>query len=196
MDAASLLLVGLGNPGPQYASTRHNVGFWVIDEISRAAGIKVGQRGFSALWGQGRIDGVPVVLCKPQTYMNLSGRAVAPLAARLGLPPEAVWLVHDDLGPPPGRPRLRLGRGGRGHRGVRSVIAALGSRQVGRIRVGIGRPPEGVDAADYVLQTPRGAERDILNAAVRRAAEAALTLVRLGPEAAMNRFNTAVSDPI
>lgn len=195
MDAASLLLVGLGNPGPEYASTRHNVGFWVIDHVSRATGIKVGRRGFSSLWGQGRIDGVPVVLCKPQTYMNLSGRAVAPLASRLRLPPEAVWLIYDDLDLPPGRLRLRVGGGAGGHRGVRSVIDALGSQGFGRIRVGIGRPPHGGDPARYVLESPYGAERDILMDAAERAAQAALTVVRAGAEAAMNRFNTTTSDP-
>src|SRR5690606_38868932 len=108
---------------------------------SRATGIRVGRRGFSSLWGEGRVDGVPVVLCKPQTYMNLSGRAVSSLAGRLGLPPERIWLIHDDLDLPAGRLRIRQGGGTGGHRGVRSVVEALGSSNCGRIRVGIGRPP-------------------------------------------------------
>lgn len=195
MDTASLLLVGLGNPGPEYALTRHNLGFWVVDHLSRVTGIKVGRRGFSSLWGQGRVDGVAVALCKPQTYMNLSGRAVAPLAAHLGVGPERLWLIHDDLDLPVGRLRLRVGGGAGGHRGVRSVIEALGRQDFGRIRIGIGRPPQGGDAARYVLDAPYGAERDILKDAAERAAEAALTILRAGVEAAMNRFNTSTSDP-
>ncbi|HEX6988272.1 MAG TPA: aminoacyl-tRNA hydrolase [Bacillota bacterium] len=195
MDVASLLLVGLGNPGAAYASTRHNVGFWVIDRISRVSGIKVGRRGYSSLWGQGRIDGIPVALCKPQTYMNLSGRAVAPLAARLGLVPGRIWLIHDDLDLPVGRLRLRLGGGSGGHRGVDSVIESLGTRAFGRIRVGIGRPPRDDDPAAYVLSVPPVVEQDILKDAADRAAQAALTVVREGAEAAMNRFNTTASDP-
>ena len=193
MGGGPLLFVGLGNPGPEYERTRHNVGFWVIDRISRATGIDAGRRGFSSLWGEGLYAGVAVILAKPLTYMNLSGRAVAALARRFGLEPRQIWLIHDDLDLEVGRLRVRRNGGAGGHRGVRSVMDALGSRDMGRIRVGIGRPPGRQDPADYVLAAPRGEELDILEMAAERAAEAALTIAREGPEAAMNRFNAAAA---
>jgi PTH1 family peptidyl-tRNA hydrolase len=141
------------------------------------------------------IAGRAVLLVKPLTYMNLSGRAVAPLMRREGVPVERLLVVHDDMDIPLGRLRLRAGGGSGGHRGMASVIASVGVESIARVRVGIGRPPDGIDAAQFVLSPARGAERRLWLAAIEAAADAAEAVLSEGLERAMERFNGVGAEP-
>lgn len=178
----------MGNPGPEYARTRHNAGFEVVALLARRhqAGWRRAGNGESA---RTRLGGAEVVLLRPLTYMNLSGAAVAPLVRRHAIAPDHVLLVHDDMDLPAGRLRLRPGGGAGGHRGVASVTATLGTDAIPRIRVGIGRPPAGQDAVDFVLGAVGPDERASWEAAIARAADAVEGICRVGLEAAMARFN-------
>lgn len=189
MAAETYLFVGLGNPGPEYEQTRHNVGFWAIDRLARAAAIPVKRHGFSSVWGEGRLHGKRLVLAKPQTYMNRSGVAVKAFVQHYRIEVARVWIFSDDLDLPTGRLRIRTSGGSGGHRGLASVIEQLGRNDFGRIRIGIGRPPAGADPAGYVLSRPGREERALLEDATARAVDAALLLLQEGAEAAMNRFN-------
>lgn len=184
-----LLVVGLGNPGPEYAETRHNAGFDVLVCLARRQGARwsrpLGVRGETARIRLGR----EVVLLRPLTFMNVSGDAVRPVLRKLRLSPSEVVLVYDDMDLPAGRLRLRGGGGSGGHRGVASVIAALGTEAFPRVRLGIGRPPEGRDAADYVLSRLPAGERAAWNAVVERAADAVACICARGLDPAMQRFN-------
>ncbi len=146
--ADTLLIVGLGNPGPNYAKTRHNVGFMVADVLAGRIGdgFKVHKKSGAEV-ATGRIAGRPVVLAKPRVYMNESGRQVGPLAKFYSVPPEQVIVVHDELDIDFGRIRLKLGGGEGGHNGLRSVVSALGGKNFHRVRLGIGRPPGRKDPA-------------------------------------------------
>lgn len=188
------LVVGLGNPGRRYARTRHNLGFVAVDALrERLQGGRWQRRGEALLCRVGS-GGQEIVLAKPQTFMNNSGVAVEELVRSFGLAPAEVVLVHDDLDLPVGRIRLRPGGSAGGHRGVASVLAALGTEQVGRVKIGIGRPPAGVDPADYVLAPLSGTEWEALAAPVATAAAALEFLLKGGSwEEAMNRFNSARS---
>jgi PTH1 family peptidyl-tRNA hydrolase len=182
------LVVGLGNPGPRYRGTRHNLGFEVVERLGRAWGA-VFRRRFE---GQGAAvtgPGGPVTLLMPQTYMNDSGRAVAAARRRMGLAPEEILVVHDDLDLPVGSVRVRPRGSSGGHNGLRSIIAALGSEAFGRVRLGIGHPGPGEDVVAYVLERFAPAERDAVEAAVARAVDAVVRVLRDGYEAAMNEVN-------
>ncbi|HEY6874460.1 MAG TPA: aminoacyl-tRNA hydrolase [Geobacteraceae bacterium] len=144
------LIVGLGNPGSKYTWTRHNAGFMVLDELSRRGGIPISRKTFSGLFGEGTYRGERLLLLKPQTFMNLSGRSVNPALHFHRLSLRDLIVVHDDLDIPFGRVKLKEGGGHAGHNGLRSLMQELGSGQFTRVRVGIGRPLHG-DAADYVL---------------------------------------------
>lgn len=183
------LVVGLGNPGPRYAQTRHNVGFMVLDLLAGAIAASWGEEPYEALLARGRWAGLDVYLLKPLTFMNLSGRAVAEACRRLRVAPAEIAVVHDDLDLPVGRLRLRRRGSAGGHRGVASVIAAVGTEEFGRVKIGIGRPPEGLTAADYVLQPFGREERPVVDQVLDRACRAVLTLLAEGYDAAMNRFN-------
>ena len=187
--AARQLIVGLGNPGPKYATTRHNAGFFVVDLLAE----RVGGR-FNA--HRGRCDvvetslaGLPVVLAKPKSYMNESGGPIVSIARFYKVPVERITLVHDDLDLPFGALRLKRGGGDGGHNGLRSASSALGSREYLRVRFGIGRPPGRQDPADYVLREFVAAERKELGVLVDRAADAVEALVREGLDAAQNAYN-------
>ncbi len=183
------LIAGLGNPGRKYRGTRHNVGWEVIDRLARRWGIAVAEEDGWALVGRARVDGHRVLLAKPQTYVNVSGTAVADLRRRHRVSVQEIYVIVDDLDLPLGRIRLRAGGSHGGHNGLRSVIDALGSEEFPRLRIGIGRPPEGTDPADFVLTPVEAAERRVLDAAVDRAVDALETAVLEGSAAAMNRFN-------
>lgn len=190
------LIVGLGNPGREYAHSRHNVGFWCLNRLGRSHGIAFSSRGKLAAVGEGELAGRPVVLAKPRTFVNLSGRAVSHLLKRHRLSPEQLLVVYDDLDLPLGRVRLRARGSHGGHRGMRSIIDAVGSQDFPRIRIGIGRPQvageptwETEHVVDYVLSPMTADERRILDEAVATAAEAILCLLWDGVEAAMNRYN-------
>ena len=183
------IIVGLGNPDRKYKFTRHNVGFWVIDELVRRWGLGGGRKRFhSRIWAAPR-DGQTVILAQPQTYMNRSGLAAAELAGFYRPDPSAVLVVLDDMALPPGRLRARADGSSGGHRGLADVIAALGSERVSRLRIGIGSPPPRMDAADFVLSRFAQSERELMAQAVARAADAAADWLRLDIAGVMGRYN-------
>lgn len=191
------LVVGLGNPGEEYAHNRHNVGYWTVNRLARKHGIAFDVRTSSYFLGEGRIAGRSVALAKPRTYMNRSGDAVWNLVKRLKLDePSELLVVYDELDLPVGKVRIRPGGGPGGQKGVAHIIERLGTDRFPRVRIGIGRPvidgqptwdPEAV--ADYVLSDPPPEERALLDEAVARAIEAIEVAISEGLEAAMNRFN-------
>ena len=184
------LVVGLGNPGRKYADTRHNVGFMVIDRLARRSGIEVTKRQCSALVGLGSIGRARVCLAKPQTYMNLSGEAVACLLRFYKISTADLLVIYDDRDLPPGKIRLRERGSAGGHRGMESIIGMLGTSDFPRLRVGIGRPAE-IDAMDHVLGGFSAEERPLMEDALDRAAEAVECVFTEGLVAAMNRFNAS-----
>lgn len=184
------LVVGLGNPGSEYAGTRHNAGFWVVDRLAADLGVSVRRKSFSALLGDGAHGGQKVYLLKPQTYMNRSGESVAAAARYFGLEPGEVLVVCDDLDLPLGRLRIRPKGGAGGHRGLTSIIQQLGTSDFPRLRIGIGRPDDKSEVVDYVLGGLSAAEQETLSEAVERAAAAVNLWLAEGLEAAMNRYNT------
>jgi PTH1 family peptidyl-tRNA hydrolase len=183
------LVVGLGNPGPRYAGTRHNAGFLVVDLMAERMGTALKALKGRADVAEGRLDGLPVVLAKPRSFMNESGGAVVAVTRFFKIPVANVIVVHDELDLPFGALRLKRGGGDGGHNGLRSVTAALGSKDYARVRFGIGRPPGRQDPADYVLRDFSSTERKDLAFHLDRAADAVQTLLGQGLEAAQNAFN-------
>jgi len=187
---ARALVVGLGNPGAQYARSRHNVGFRVVDALARAHGLSFARdKEARAHVATGRIGDARVILAKPQTYMNLSGRTAGRLLRAHSLPIECLLVVYDDLDLPLGRLRLRGEGGSGGHKGMRSIQEVVGTQAFPRLRVGIDRPPAGVDPADYVLQPFDVPDRPLLDAVIDRAVSAVECWLAEGMTAAMDRFN-------
>jgi PTH1 family peptidyl-tRNA hydrolase len=183
------MVVGLGNPGPRYADTRHNAGRLAVDHLARRHAVAIGSVKFNARFGQLRLDSQRLLLVLPQTYMNQSGQAVAPLARFYQVRPERILTVYDDLDLPLGRLRLRAEGGAGGHNGVASLIQALGTPAFPRLRLGIGRPPAGWEGVDYVLGRFTEDERGVIDACLPEAADAMECAAREGITAAMNRFN-------
>ena len=184
------LIAGLGNPGDQYAQTRHNVGFHVVDEMAERLGWRWEPRRERARIAQGTTSGEKLILIKPQTFMNDSGLAVGALLRFFKLPLGDLLVLCDDLDLPTGRVRLRERGSSGGQRGVESIITHLGSSAFARLRVGIGRPADArFSIVDYVLGIPSGEERTALQAGEERAGQAALVWALEGPQAVMNRFN-------
>ncbi len=144
-------ILGLGNPGPQYSNNRHNAGAMFIDALAEREGIKVKKSGFSSIYGTGKIGETESVLVKPQTYMNLSGQAAVGIVKHYSLAISDLIVVHDDIDLPLGTVKTKIGGGDGGHNGIKSIASSLGGKEFHRIRIGVGRPPDGVDAADYVL---------------------------------------------
>ncbi|PRQ12453.1 aminoacyl-tRNA hydrolase [Corynebacterium sp. 13CS0277] len=178
------LIIGLGNPGAEYAVTAHNIGYMAADELAPATGYSP-QRGNQALVQHLDVDGTPVALVRSTTYMNLSGEAVAPLAARWGIAPDHVIALHDELDLPRGTVRLKLGGSENGHNGLKSLSEQLGTRDYLRVRIGIGRPAAGATVTDHVL----GAIDFDAAAACERAARAARLLVTSGLPQAQNTIH-------
>lgn len=188
---ADLLVVGLGNPGREYAGTRHNVGFDVVDLLVTRHGGRLRAGKERALVDEVRIDTRRVALAEPTTFMNLSGESVAPLVRRYGIVDLArLVIVHDELDLPVGELRLKLGGGLAGHNGLRSIHQHLHSADFVRLRIGVGRPPSAERGADHVLSKVGRADREALDDAVARAADAVELLLEVGLDAAMNRVNT------
>lgn len=187
------LITGLGNPGVRYAGTRHNIGFLVLDALARTADIEMNRRKFDSHIGRGMISGVPVVLAKPQTFMNLSGVAVGKAARYFGIETEEILVVHDDMDFPAGDVRIKMGGGAGGHKGLLSIIDHLGGAEFVRIRVGIGRPPAGETAEGYVLERFPEREMQVVPHIIERACDAVIEVVSSGVQAAMNKCNTRIT---
>jgi peptidyl-tRNA hydrolase, PTH1 family len=183
------LVVGLGNPGRQYAGNRHNAGFMVVDELARRAGANTPRLRMGAELAEASLRGSKVIFCKPMEFMNTSGFPVGRAASFWKIAPAQTLVVHDDMDLEFGRLRLAQGGGTGGHNGLRSIVSGFGSEAFGRLRFGIGRPPAGWQGADYVLADFLAEERKVLPDLIEEAADAAEVVVKEGVVAAMNRFN-------
>jgi PTH1 family peptidyl-tRNA hydrolase len=185
------LIVGLGNPGREYESTRHNAGFWWVDEFARAQQFGFRAEGkFHGLFARGHLHGHELFLLKPQTFMNISGRAVGALAQFYKIAPQHILVAHDELDLPPGSAKLKLGGGHGGHNGLKDIIAHLGTKDFWRLRIGIGHPGERADVSNYVLNAPRREEQELIDEAMRRAQEVAPLIVEGKLEAAMLKLHS------
>lgn len=184
------IIVGLGNPGKQYEHTRHNVGFDTIDVLAERYHISVDAKKHKALYGKGLIEGNKVILAKPQTYMNLSGESVRELIDFYKIDEtEELIVIYDDISLDPGQLRLRAKGSAGGHNGIKNIIAHLGGQEFKRVKVGVGEKPKGYDLADYVLSRFPKEEREKVDAALERAADAAVKIITDDMAAAMNEYN-------
>lgn len=187
-DGERFLIAGLGNPGREHSKNRHNIGFMVVDRLAAENGISLGKVQSKAVTGSGRIAGKPVILAKPQTYMNRSGDSIGPLADYYRIPLENILVIYDELDLPFGALRMRQGGGSGGHNGMRSIINHLGA-DFPRMRLGIGRPPGRMEPADYVLRDFRGQEVEVADVLIEEAVWAVDTYLREGIDLAMTRHN-------
>ena len=184
------LVVGLGNPGRDYAGTRHNLGFEAVDRLARRWKIDLGRTGFEARYGKGTLPGgQDVVLLQPQTFMNLSGASVLAAMQFYRVASDRLIVALDDLALPAGEIRVRPGGSAGGHNGLADIVVRQGTDQVGRVRIGIGPRPANWAGRDFVLARPDGGERVLLDEAVARSAEAVEVWLERGVEEAMNRYN-------
>ena len=184
------LIVGLGNPGSKYWNTRHNVGYAALDALAEALHVSVNRVKFQGLFGQGKLQDTQVFLLKPTTYMNLSGQSVSAAARFYKIPPERILVLFDDISLEPGRLRIRREGSAGGHNGIKSIIERLNSQTFPRVKIGVGgKPHPDYDLADWVLSPFPLQEREEMDTVYRRAAQAAITVVTDGVEAAANRFN-------
>lgn len=190
--ASTYILAGLGNPGRDYRENRHNVGFMTIDKVGLEFGIRLGKFQSRAITGSGLWEGHKIILAKPQTFMNLSGEAVAALVRFYKIPLDHLLVIHDDLDLPFGTFRMRPSGGSAGQKGVGSIIERLGTPDFPRLRIGIGRPGGQMSAADYVLQDFSNTEKKELDGTLENCLEAVKYFVSNGLEAAMNKFNGGV----
>lgn len=188
----TFLIAGLGNPGREYAATRHNIGFMLIDRLAARLEVRFGRLESKALVTKGEWQGCRLVLAKPQTYMNLSGQAVGALLRFYKIPVENLLVAYDDVDLPLGVLRLRPDGGSAGQKGMASIIERLGTQTFPRLRLGIGRPPGRMDAAAYVLQDFGRGETELLGQILDRAVDATLTFVTHGLDTAMNQYNGAI----
>ncbi len=184
------LIVGLGNPGREYENTRHNAGFRALDILAQKLGCKPDKLKYQGLYCQVNYRGNKLLLLKPQTYMNLSGRSAAPLAAFFKVPTDHVIVLFDDISLPPGRLRIRADGSAGGHNGIKSLIQELGGQNFPRVKIGVGaKPHPDFDLADWVLSAFTAAEEKALVPALERAADAVLAIIDQGVPEAANRFN-------
>lgn len=189
------LIVGLGNPGSDYETTRHNAGFWLVDALARHAGVTLSRESrFYGLAGRTRLGGNEIWLLEPQTFMNRSGQAVGALARFFKIAPDEVLVVHDELDLPPGAAKLKRGGSSGGHNGLKDITAALGTQDYWRLRLGIGHPRAlGLQqpVVDFVLHRPRKEEQDAIDAAIDRSLAVMPLLCEGKPEQAMLRLHSA-----
>ena len=185
---SSFLFVGLGNPGQRYAQTRHNIGFRCIDFLAQRNSIEITRKRFAAKLGEGSIGGEHVVLAKPLTFMNDSGKAVQPISHWFKVAPERILVIYDDLDLPIGRLRLRPGGSSGGHRGINSIITDTGNQDFNRLRIGIGRPAQG-DPIDYVLNAFSPDEERIISEVIKLVEPIVGCYLSEGIAQAMNRYN-------
>ena len=189
-DKQSWLIVGLGNPGREYEKSRHNCGFRAMDLLADKLGCKVDKAKFQGLYGQTVYNGTKLFLLKPQTYMNLSGRAVLQLSAYYSIPPERIIVLFDDISLEPGRLRVRGDGSAGGHNGIKSIIAELGSQNFPRVKIGVGaKPNPEFDLAAWVLSTFSAKEEKDLSFALKNVGQAALLIIDQGVPQAANQFN-------
>ena len=193
-NSENWLIVGLGNPGREYEKTRHNCGFRAIDILAQKLGCKVDKAKFQGLYGQVSYNGCKLLLLKPMTYMNLSGRSVLQLSASFHVPPQRIIVLFDDISLEPGRLRVRADGSAGGHNGIKSIISEVGSQDFPRVKIGVGSKahPE-QDLADHVLSGFSALEEKALQPALERAAEAALSIIDKGVPETANRFNGSKS---
>ena len=184
------LIFGLGNPGSRYQSTRHNIGFMVLEKLAAQLEVKLKQKSFDALWNRGKIADINVLLAMPQTYMNLSGNAARKLLAYFKMDISNLIVIHDDLDLPFGKLRLKTGGGDAGHKGLKSITTCLGSADFMRVRMGIGKPSDKSRVEDYVLQRFDSGETDLLQQIVHLAAEAVADIVKSDMQQAMAKYHT------
>lgn len=183
------LIVGLGNPGTKYANTRHNVGWMALEAFAKKHGVELDRTGFHGVYGETRWDGEKVILLKPMTYMNLSGRSVAPMMNFYKIAPADLLVIYDDLDLPPGKLRMREKGSAGGHNGMKSIIQELGTQEFPRLRLGIGRPAPGWEVVDWVL-APFGEDDAVSIAQVLpRAVEAVEAFLTDGAKIAMSKYN-------
>ncbi len=184
------LIVGLGNPGKDYTRTRHNCGFRALDILAEKLSCKVDKGKFQGLYGQCTYGGKKLLLLKPQTYMNLSGKSVLQLSAYFHVPPQRIIVMFDDISLEPGRLRVRPDGSAGGHNGIKSIIQEVGSQDFPRVKIGVGaKPNPEYDLADWVLSAFSASEEKALGPALERAADAALCIIDKGVPEAANRFN-------
>ena len=189
-SAPKWLVVCLGNPGPKYEGTRHNAGFLAADAIEKKTGALIRRLRFKALTASCELGGEPVLVMKPQTYMNLSGEAAAQAARFYKIPPERVIVISDEMALPVGRIRVKSKGSAGGHNGLKNIISCLGTEEFPRIRIGVGSPPHpDYDTRDWVLSTFRNQDAEDIADAARRAADAAACYIAEGAEKAMNNYN-------
>jgi len=189
--SAIRLIVGLGNPGREYESTRHNAGFWWLDEFARLQSLSFkNETKFYGLMVRGQLHGSEVFLLKPQTFMNVSGRSVGALAQFYKIEPAEILVVHDELDLPPGSAKLKLGGGHGGHNGLKDIIAHLGSKDFWRLRIGIGHPGDRAEVVNYVLNDPRREERELIDEAMQKAQNIAPLIIEGKIEAAMLKLHS------
>ncbi len=185
------LIVGLGNPGREYETTRHNVGFWWVDELAGRENFNFRTEAkFHGLAARGQLHGHEVALLKPQTFMNLSGRAVGALAQFYKILPAEILVVHDELDLQPGIARLKMGGGHGGHNGLKDIIAQLGTKDFWRLRLGIGHPGDRAEVVNFVLNDPRREERELIEEAMQHSLHVAPLIVEGKQDAAMLRLHT------
>ena len=183
------IIAGLGNPTREYEKTRHNVGFDTIDVLADKLNTSVDEKKFKGLYGKGIIAGEKVILLKPQTFMNLSGESIRPLADYYKVDPEDILIVYDDISLAPGQLRIRAKGSAGGHNGIKSIIAHLGTQEFPRVKVGVGEKPSRMDLADYVLGHFSKEEQATMDDAVKEAADAVCEIVNVGIAQAMNDHN-------
>ena len=183
------LLVCLGNPGKEYANTRHNIGFLAADALEKRAGVKFNKLRYRALTGEVTLGGQRVLVVKPQTYMNLSGEAVKLAGGFYKIPPEHILVLYDDISLPLGKLRIRASGSAGGHNGIKNIIAHLGTDAFPRIKVGVGAPQQEDGLVDWVIGSFTAAERKVVDAAIDKALDAAECVIEKGVSEAQNRFN-------
>lgn len=185
------VIAGLGNPKKEYENTRHNIGFAVIDMLAERHNIRINEAKHKGLLGRGYINGEKVILVKPLTYMNLSGECIREVLDYYKVDPkENLIVIHDDISLEPGNLRIRKKGSAGGHNGLKNIILHLGHDTFQRIKVGVGEKPEGYDLADYVLEHFSGTEKKIMEETAQKACDAVEVMMKDGPDAAMNRFNS------
>ena len=184
------IIAGLGNPDKKYEKTRHNIGFDTVDALAEKYNISITEKKHKALCGSGVIEGVKVILAKPQTYMNLSGESIAEIVNFYKLDPESEMLIiFDDISLAPGNIRVRKKGSAGGHNGIKSIISSVGTSNFMRIKVGVGEKPQGWDLADHVLGRFSSGDRKLVDEAIEFAADAVEKIITDGPDAAMNEYN-------